>query len=188
MSEGLTTRSTLPNQLWMTPGEEGEEEPDPPTEEEYTPVSGNRLHCKPYGGFWTSTFTPDAEYDSDWIRWCSSEGFHAGRETFRLAVESDLRIVEVDTLSDLRNVLERYENDAEPYVNIPHEQALDFEALAEDFDGMRLTAEGQVKTRMPGMSQPNLYGWDSECTLWFSWSFEDVEYVGTCENELPNWS
>jgi len=176
--------STLPDQLWMVRGDEEPEEE--PRREAFEAVEGNRLHCKPYGGMWTSTYTPEDEYDSDWIRWCSTEGFLAGRHTYRLSVQDDLRIVEVDGLDDLRTVAQRYQTDSEPHGQL-HRVYYDFEALAEEFDAMRLTEEGQRKTRLTGSKEPDLYGWDSECTLWLRWAFEEVEYHGYYDNELPDW-
>ena len=38
----------------------------------------------------------------------------------------------------------------------------DFEAMAKDYDVIKLTDEGQWKTRL---TNPSLYGWDCECIL-----------------------
>jgi hypothetical protein len=172
----FTVVDTLPTQLWMSREQSGE--PVRPRKEKFEPVEGHHLPVKPNGGMWTSTFTPDAEYDSDWLRWSSSEGFYGGTCGWKMEVKDDLAIVEVDGMDDLWSIVEQYE--AETYKGRPAQQlreyVIDFEALARDFDGMHLTEEGQVKTRMPGMGAPNLYGWDSECTLWFNWAFEDVEF------------
>ena len=43
------------------------------------------------------------------------------------------------------------------------------------YDGVHLTAKGQCDTRM---SNPNLHGWDVECTLWLRNDvFKSVEKI-----------
>jgi len=186
----LSTRETLPDQLWMTTGEEDEGPEREPKPEEFDPVDGEKhLKIKPVGGMWTSTFTPDADHDSDWIRWCSTEGFLSGRHAWRLTPKEDPRIIEVDSMEDLWAVVQRFEDEEylPEYPQGVQDYALDFEAMADEFDAMRLTEEGQRKTRLTGSKEPDLYGWDSECTLWFRWAFESVEYHGYYDNELPDW-
>lgn len=186
----LNTRETLPKQLWMCPGPEDGEPELEPKPEEFDPVDGEKhLRIKPVGGMWTSSFTPDDEYDSDWIRWCSHEGFLSGRHAWRLVPENDLRIIEVDGMEDLWAVVQRFRDDSygPEYPSGIQDHALDFRFMAEEFDAMRLTAEGQKKTRLTGSKEPDLYGWDSECTLWLRWPFEEVEYHGYYDNELPDW-
>lgn len=182
----LKTRDTLPDQLWMSPGSEDGEPELEPKPEEFDPVEENRLHCKPHGGMWTSTYTPEHEYDSDWIRWCSYEGFMSGRHAWRLTVKDDLRIIEVDDMEDLWAVVQRFELEDYGPTSPIRDRALDFRFMAEEYDAMRLTKEGQERTRLTGARKPDLYGWDSESTLWFRWAFEDVEYHGCCDTELPD--
>lgn len=149
--------------------------PDP---ERFEPVDNGHLEVKPYGGLWTSTYTPEAEHETDWLRWCSTEGYYAGRVKFMLFPKDDLNILEVDTMDDLRPIVERYPEE-EKYAFLPRSHAIDFEAIADDgYDGIRLTKQGQVNTRMTPADEPDLYGWDAECTLWFNWCFEDWVYFG----------
>jgi hypothetical protein len=77
----------------------------------------------------------------------------------------------VSCLDDLKVLLTTYPLDrgkSEDYAFQP----LDFERMAQDFDGMHLTDEGQWSTRL---TQPSLYGWDCESTCWFRWMFDRVE-------------
>lgn len=170
----IHTIDSLPDQLWMSVDRK-----EPPSNERMDPIGENVLPIKPKGGLWTSTYTPNAEFDSDWLRWCYTEGYIAGTYAFRLKVEPDLDIVEIRGMKDLRRVVDKYSMDEyKNRITRDHEYPIDFESMAEDYDAMRLTEEGQVDTRMPGMDEPDLYGWDSESTLWFNWCFTDVEYVG----------
>lgn len=183
----LNTRSTLPEQIWMSPGpEDGPAELEPKAEE-FDPIGENRLCCKPHGGMWTSTHTLDAEHATDWIRWCSTDGFMSGRHMWRLSVKDDLDIIEVDDLDDLIAVVQRFENEDYGTTTALRDRAIDFRFMAEEYDAMRLTKEGQKRTRMTDMGEPDLYGWDAESTLWFRWAFEEVEYHGYCDTELPDW-
>lgn len=167
----MRSRSTLPIQLYMTNGDE-------PDASEFESVENGHLEVKPFGGLWTSSFIPDGEHDSDWLRWCETEGYFAGRVRWYLWPEEDLDILEVDTLDDLREIVDRYP-ETEKYTLDIHHSAIDFEAIAADgWDALHLTEEGQWNTRMPGRENPNLYGWDSECTLWFNWCFEEHIYGG----------
>ena len=55
------------------------------------------LSMKPFGsGLWTSTWTPNEKYCSDWMRWCVDEDFHV--DTWRYAYvyqpRKNLRIVD----------------------------------------------------------------------------------------------
>jgi hypothetical protein len=175
----LNTSDSLPQQIWMSESESMR--PDPA---ELKPV-GDKMHLpvKPVGGMWTSTYTPEDEYDSDWIRWCSSEGFYGGRHKWLLEPKENLDILVVDSLEDLQRVAEAYEKDT--YKGASSDRLSDtvfnFKAISNDFDAMRLTEDGQWDTRMPGRDEPDLYGWDSESVLNFRWNWRSVEYLEECE-------
>lgn len=175
----LNTSDALPQQLWMSESESTQ--PDPA---ELKPV-GDKMHLpvKPVGGMWTSTYTPSAEYDSDWIRWCSSEGFYGGRHKWLLKPKDDIDVLVVNSLEDLQSVAKVYEKDT--YKGAPSDRlsdtVFDFEDISRDFDAMRLTEDGQWDTRMPGRDEPSLYGWDSESVLNFRWNWKSIEYLEECE-------
>ncbi len=152
----------------------------------------NRLP-KPRGGLWTSSLRGG---ECEWIEWCRESGFYEGVErAFLLEVEDGVRVLTVDTLEDLKEVVAEYglygytgdplgDGPSVVYPGdldrlegwFPAHFVPNFEGVAGDFDGFRVTSRGQRETRF---SMPlNLYGWDSESTLWFDWCFESVEEAG----------
>ena len=66
-----------------------------------------------------------------------------------------------------------------------HDTFPDWSLVAERYDGVHLTDEGQWATRL---SHPlNLYGWDCESTLWLRWVFDSVEELGRRTFEAEPW-
>jgi hypothetical protein len=133
------------------------------------PVRNDSWH-KPQGGLWTST--KDENIVSGWYEWAHSEGMlPTEATTWELTPERDAVLIEVDSLGDLTALLERY-SEGERWGRMPR---IDFEAMVQDgFDGMHLTDSGQWATRM---SDPSLYGWDCESTVWFRWAFEGLTVI-----------
>ncbi len=143
--------------------------------EELAPIENLPRRNKPKGGVWTSTYTPDSEYCSAWIQWCVWEEmckWVGGEEDCTvLTVERDARVYEIDSQGDLLKLYgrERWRRKLSSYLE---EYIPDFEALAKAIDGIHLTEKGQRETRLiPGS---NLYGWDTESTIWFRDAFEDA--------------
>lgn len=136
-----------------------------PQEHLWHPIK-NRNFVKPSGGLWTSTFLPDGT--SDWIRWCISEEFldPNAYSKWILIPSSNARIFTVNTPDDIAILC----NDQVPTGGFT---TPDFEKLAEKYDAIHLTEEGQANTRF---SMPfSFYGWDCESTLWLNWAFDDVK-------------
>lgn len=153
-------------QAWMTPAADSIQ----PCERRFVPVS-NRVFVKPKGGLWTSTWLGEPKV-SGWAEWCRSESFSIGdSRVWLLTPKADARIANVDGMADLKALLLRYPlHLGKAYDHFF--QPLDFERMAQDYDGMHLTDEGQWATRL---TQPSLYGWDCESTCWFQWAFDRVE-------------
>lgn len=169
----------MPFQLWMA-----RKDQSAPNESDFEEIRENNLPIKPKGGLWTSTYTPQEKYPSDWLRWCGQDCWvGAGREAYLLEPKEEVRIIEVDGLDDLRSVTSRFAREdlftaSTGTTLIDYE--IDFRQMAgEGYDGLRLTEEGQAETRMTGPKEPDLYGWDSESTIWFSFAFKSVDYLGT---------
>lgn len=197
----LNTTDYLPDQIWMSDTRTNE-----PTPAKMKSVcEGMMLPIKPIGGMWTSTYTPDQEYDSAWIEflfnsarlsssmdesdsyWVTKEeGIYADQHKWLMKPKTDLNILIVDSHSDLRQIVKKYEKPT--YKGIESSEIedtiIDFCKIAEDFDAMRLTEKGQKETRRPGKNEPNLYGWDTESTLHFRWNWKEFEYVG--EHSVKN--
>lgn len=156
---------------------EGEERPAP---ERMEPVRNELGWVKPQGGFWTSTFDGQA---SEWIRWCLSENFKTGPfRCWLLIPDPSARVYHVDGLADLERLVRVYGYKREPYS--PYSKwCLDFERMAQQFDALHLTRRGERETRH---TDPGLYTWDVESTLWFRWRFTRVIDIGLVK--APVWA
>lgn len=157
-----------------------------PSEENFrVPKMENRTYAwvKPEGGMWTSPY--EGKFGSAWCQWCLQEEFRIerGHPYFHLwLLEPDPagRLYLVDSEEALKDLVDYYPG-------TPMDSRFPFEypdwlAVAEDFDGVHLTEEGQWQTRL---SHPaNLYGWDCECTLWLRWKFTDVKELGLTRVEM----
>lgn len=130
------------------------------------------LGAKPKGGLWTSSYS--RKYGSGWVRWCESEDFSVPDTWHGWLLEPDefARVLVIDSLRTLRSVLKQYWR-LSLFAPIGSPK-LDVEGLAQDFDALSLTEEAQWATRF---SEPNLYGWDCESTIWFRWCFSTVRAI-----------
>jgi hypothetical protein len=140
----------------------------------------NRCFVKPEGGFWTSTWRDGA---SAWVDACEDMFGNAYQMNwFLVTPDPAARVLVIDCHADLCRILGKYPCPlAGTSIVWP-----DFEAIVAEYDALHLTAHGQHRTRL---SYPhNLYGWDSECTLWFRWKFREVQQIPTpavpCEAEI----
>lgn len=155
----------MDTQLWVGYAE--------PTPEKMERIRNRPGFPKPTGGFWTSTLLEDGT--SDWTRWCLSEEFGGWNRAYSLEVNSKAKVFVIDSVNDLNKawVISGSKKSFDPVFGMTPE--IDFEALAEKYDAVRLTAQGVVATMY---SEPlNLYGWDVESTLWFRWAFTKCKQV-----------
>lgn len=146
-----------------------------PSLELFKPIE-NRDFVKPSGGLWTSTY--DSRYGSAWVEWCKQERFGFGENGYfpswivhPVAVSS---LLVIDSYEDLEGAAKYYRRKDRPQIGSM--TSLNFEEMAKDFDGMRLTAKGQAETRLT--MPESLYGWDCESTVWFRWAFFKVKSIG----------
>jgi hypothetical protein len=120
---------------------------------------------KPFGGLWTSTY--DAEYGSDWVRWCVAYRYTDPFEshwTVLLAPQT-ARVATVDSPADLAGLIERYPR------KVRRDPSVDFELLSQDYDCLHLTLKVTCKhDQAPGAT---LRAWDCESTVWFRWIFRE---------------
>jgi hypothetical protein len=153
------------------------------------------LSQKAVGGIWTSS--SDAWFTrlrkGITLTYLAS---HPDLALWRCEIRPDVRVWWIDTFADLHKLLLFYGRDvpfnqkARPrdwlmvqewlcqykrschrsFHHAPKVQRVpNFERMkADGWDGMRLTERGTTKT---SLTLPNLYGWDCECTLWFTWPF-----------------
>lgn len=170
--------SDIPIQSWI-----GDEPPHP---DKMDPISNTPSYWpgneKPWGGLWTSSILVGPGPVSDWYRYASeSLPFSDDDELWLLKPTSEATVLTIDSLAGLKAALATYGR-SDLSSRIPNEKYLDFEHIANetDFDGIRLTADGRSET---AYSYPGLNGWDTESTLWFSWSFSDFARVGPAKNQ-----
>jgi hypothetical protein len=138
---------------------------------EVWPIRNGSGLAKPRGGFWTSTYDP--QYGSGWVRWCVAHEHYnepLGHNLTVLSVPESARIVVVNSMSDLLDLIEQYPR------QLRGKRGIDFEHLAKEYDALHLTQEGYLRTRSR-RSSPNLNGWDCESTVWFRWVFTEWHQV-----------
>lgn len=108
----------------------------------FNPVSNyTEYDCrnKPMGGLWASPYKANEEFISDWLYFISyglSDKFKKFvGVTYNL--KSDSKILEIDTLNDYLDVLDKY-----GYIPFPKHSGkmqLNFEAMSKDYDAFHLT-------------------------------------------------
>jgi hypothetical protein len=138
-----------------------------PTPEAIQPAGNDDL-VKPSGGLWTSTYLGEAE-GSAYVQFCLTNHYHDWlHKAWLLTPKSDALVYEINSVTDLKMLLEIYPL----HPNRRDVVYLDWARIGQDFDAVHLTATGQEATRA---SNPGLYHWDCESTVWFKWCFEAVE-------------
>lgn len=130
----------------------------------------------PGTGFWTSTWL-EKQQSSAWIPWCTrtSPRRIENKYWFVLNPAPNARVATINGLANLERLLHTYRRvftGRRAYLT--EFGYLDFERLAQNFDAIHLTAQGQRETRL---TIPNLYGWDVESTLWLRWCFTEVQRI-----------
>lgn len=135
---------------------------------------------------WTSTYL--GQQGSGWCQWCLSEEFDCDRDKaefplWTLETDPAARVLEIASYADLESVCKTYPHrrDWEWRGNRHYDLYPDWKRIAEDFDAVHMTDDGQWATRL---THPlNLYGWDCESTLWFRWAFTGATDLGTVRVE-----
>ncbi len=139
---------------------------------EVVPVTNSTLNWRKPAvgtGLWTSTFKSGRT--SAW----AESGLARGRYAFVLHPDSAARVRTIHGLPDLERLLKRYRRtDFGQRDWLADFGYLDYARLAQDVDALHLTERGQRQTRL---TIPDLYGWDTESTLWFRWCFSAVERI-----------
>jgi len=138
------------------------------------------LAIKAGGGLWTSTY--ESEYGSDWVQWCLAEEFRVPKDgkwaSSILVPSKDARIYTVNDEMSAKHLMEKYPVTEGPlafFNDFRTFGTIDFNKVAEDYDAVSLTREGQWATRW---SEYSMYGWDCESTHWFRWKFDWVIGLG----------
>lgn len=132
----------------------------------------NDSFVKPKGGAWTSTYTPNKKYLSDWLRWYDSEMPYTKTPClYILYPKSTAKVYTINSYMDLEKLHnDGFSGNSSRVLSL--REHLDFEKIAKVYDAIHLTENGQWRTRL---STPySLYGWDCESTLWFRNVFEKI--------------
>lgn len=170
----MNTTDELYTQIWVS-----DDKNNKPSIDEFIPVQKESYRPnKPKGGMWTSTYTPNKEFDSNWIRWFVKEEYNCGNHKWKLFPKENIDVLVVNSKSDLISIVDKYEKNiykGEKSSRIPN-AVLDFKKISEDFDAIRLTKEGQEE--MDFFEYPNLYSWDTETVLNLKWNWSDYKYIG----------
>jgi len=140
----------------------------------------NYLPNKPIGGLWTSTYTPDEEYCSEWIEWlCFNAPEWVTGNCYLLIPEDNIKVYEIDKAEDLEKLFEKYGFDT------PFGCFINWEKVCKDYDAIHLTSAGQWRTRegTPKYGDRlNLYGWETESTLWCKPKFKKIIPITKIKN------
>lgn len=135
-------------------------------------------YMKPLGGLWSSTYTPNQKYPSEWVEWCNIESFNLERLKLGLTFEfkKNVKIFKIDNGNDLTILEKKFGHFAidEP-LNFFKIKSLNFEEACKYFDVIYLTSTGQIKTRY--LQPVNLYGWDCESCFILNFDAIDLESV-----------
>jgi len=167
----MNTKTTIPRQVWST-----DRRSDEPNPNDLDSIEDTVHHPeKPVGGIWTSTYTPDNNFDSDWIQWCVREDFCEVHHKFLLIPEDRLNVLVIDSTQDLREIFDVYEKDE--YTSPLDDRAINFFQISKDFDAIHLTTHGKEETNN-FFQNINLCSWDTETVLSFRWNWRAVEYLG----------
>jgi len=104
-------------------------------------------------GLWVSPF--HSEYG--WSAWCRGQGIKSctPENSFMISLNPDARVFVIDEPNDL--------SDAPSYIDQYGFPALDFEAIANDYDAIWMTMDGVFSSGKNSIF--DLWGWDCETVL-----------------------
>jgi len=150
---------------------------------------------KPKAAMWTSTFVPRTI--SPWLDWPENINRREPYKTWRLAVSDTARVAEVHSPEDWWELAHAYPASAPgfkytlmPLASHPgvHTQDRsnvnarldpDWQALAEDWDGVHVSMAGVMTAEDVAFERHGLVtelrGWELESTVWLRWVFDSVE-------------
>ena len=164
------TQEILP-QLWCSRNKEEIIETIPKIES-----VKNEDFLKPFGGLWTSTYTPNEKYCSDWMEWCAREKpeWLTGN-CYICHPKEEATVYVIENYMDLVNL---YKNGFGIKATYSDKIFPDYEKLSKVCDGLMVTGKGQRETKFRRVPfEYDLYGWDCESTIWFRDVFEKVVSV-----------
>jgi len=121
-------------------------------------TSFNRNHTKPAGLYTSSAVKVGKMLRSDWYGFMNSEQFGHAESIIILKVDPSAKVQEVNSGAEYMELFRKYGKN--PLNHSTY--ALNFDAIAKEFDGFRITRDGYYDVRDIS------YGWDVEQCVWFN--------------------
>lgn len=126
------------------------------------------IQNKPTNALWTSNYTPDEEYPSEWVRWCEKTEFHCGKNKFLLIPKDTIKVFQPLVTLDLQPDLTPRE------FPVPCHPVVDFGWYADKgYDGFRVDMADIYNLR--GQYNIDVLSpfrfWDCESTAWFNYDW-----------------
>lgn len=147
-----------------------------------TPIT-QHLSCKGIGGLYTSTYL-GKKLGSDWVQWCIGNDFHVPEngiwKGYLIEINKDAKIFIVNSLEDMHYLFDTYSS---PMLERLSLEQIDFNKMAEDYDGIHMTMHGERVTRHPFLfgddrgGMRSMYGWDVESTHFFRNVFDSISSI-----------
>lgn len=138
-------------------------------------------------GLWTSEWREDTQ-DSGWVAYLvdGDYGDPSARYWYLLAPCASAKLYTVNAAADLHLLLQQYRwntlsQGRAHSLYLDYFRRIDFERLAQDYDGLHLTWRGYNSTRG---NCHNLDAWSCESTCWFRWKFESAQLLRTPTKEM----
>ena len=166
-----------------------------PTKEFIRPIMNQETGKKPWGGLWTSTFLGE-EAGSGWVQNCLKNEIFIPEggmwSSWLLTPSKQAKIFIIDGPEDADTLYEKYGYYpfGEPVIPLLGEgmKGINFEKMKEEWDAVHLTFKGfgTTRCRFDNFSH-ELYGWDSESTVWFRFLFEEVKELGEIKYTKVEW-
>lgn len=140
---------------------------------------------KPKGGFWGSTFTPDDDYASDWVRWTACEQFKFCKYGIVYNLTPSARIRRVDESDDYIKLLEEFGHVNEIYHGAERKVYIDWDKLSDQYDAVHISRNVIAEYRMmwgnkeyvDGNQVADLYSYDAESWIILNATAIDVDSV-----------
>ncbi|HWB16002.1 MAG TPA: hypothetical protein VG538_06300 [Vicinamibacterales bacterium] len=159
--------------------------------------SGAYRGNKPSGGLWTSSYTPDDDYLSDWHRGLAmnraiqiAQQHAAGKQLtdWLLVPSPEARVCMIASLEDAvvftrdyrLATLPRHAGIGGPLGVLVACEITNWEAAGRSLDAVSLTADAAdavAYERAHARVETAFHTWNCESTLWFRWAFVRVEPI-----------
>ena len=128
------------------------------------PIKNEHCFTKPLGGLWASPI--DAQFG--WKDWCLRENFCTGKleRSFIFKLKPNAKIIHIYSIDDLES-LPQLQQETSSWTT------LDFEKLADEYDGIELHLSEEKPPKKKKTGRWNclyfeLYGWDCDSILLFN--------------------